>query len=106
MDDVVFNDKPKGASKAAAPIVVKSISSARSLSTACAKSTSSSSASIASSSSGSTAVQFPRPVEFVLDRALCRKPRSGTQFSGARCRFNKLPDPKPVAKKPATAKRK
>ena len=84
------------ASKAAAPIVVKSTSSARSASTA----------SIASSSSGSTAVQFPRPVEVVLDRALCREPRSGTQFSGARRRFNKLPDPKPVAKKPATAKRK
>ena len=84
------------ASKAAAPIVVKSASSARSASTA----------SMASSSSGRTAVQFPRPVEFASDRALCNNTRSGTQFSGARRRFNKLLDPKPVAKKPATAKRK
>ena len=94
------------ASKAAAPIVVKPISSARSLCVARAQSTSPSSASTASPSSGSTAVQLSRPVEFALDRALRRKPRSGTQFSGARRRFNKLPDPKPVAKKPATAKRK
>ena len=108
MDDVLFNDQPKGPSKAAAPTVVKSIASARSTSSASSKATStapSKATSTTSSSSCGAAVQLPRPVKLVLNKALIRKPRSGTQLSGARRKFNKLSEAKPLAKKPAAAKR-
>jgi hypothetical protein len=103
LDDVLFKDQPKGPSKAAAPTVQSPAAAAVARSTA---SASSGATSTASSSSGGTAVQLPRPVKFELDRVLCRKPRSGAQLSGARRRYNKFPEAKTLAKKPAAAKRR
>ena len=114
MDDLLFGDPVKSSAKA--PPAVKSptvaqepaLSSAAppsSTTSARASATSSTRAGAASTSTKAGAaskVRLPRPVQFVLDRTL-KKPRSGTQFSGARRRFNKLPT---VKKKPAAARKR
>lgn len=112
MDDLLFKDHPKGRTKVPPAVKATSVAEEPSLNSAAPTSSTTSSStafcSVRSSATASTKtataskVRLPRPVKFVLDQGV-KKNRSGTQFSGARRRFNKLPE---VKKKPAAAKRR